>query len=102
MLAPDTGPSWGKDTSVPGKTVAALSGGIKAKKSAKAMRPPEPVAPVAPVDPMEPVGPASPVAPVGPMAPVEPVAPVAPACAITVQGGPPVGRLPRFPPEVLW
>src|SRR5947207_11825176 len=52
MAAPDVGPSCGNDTSVPGATVAALSGGINAKKSEKSMVPLEPGAPGAPGAPV--------------------------------------------------
>lgn len=91
IVVPLVGPFCGKLTSVPGATVAALSGGINAKKSAKPNAPPAgPVGPVAPVEPLAPLSPDGPVAPVsptepvaplfpaGPVAPVEPVAPLYP------------------------
>src|ERR1700722_7701232 len=88
MALPDEEPFCGKDTSVPGATVAVLSGGINAKKSARAMLPPELVAPVGPVAPVAPLGPVGPVAPPAPVVPAGPSASLVPADPVA-PGGPP-------------
>src|ERR1700687_6279164 len=87
MALTDEGPSWGKDTSVPMPTVAELSPGINAKKSAKAKLPVGPAGPMAPVRPVRPVGPAT--VEGAPVGPADPAAPVAALVAITPCG--PVG-----------
>ena len=75
ISVPNTGPFCGKFTLEPAATVAELSSGINAKKSAALNIPAGPGMPVGPNEPVEPFGPVTPCCPLGPMFPVGPVGP---------------------------
>src|ERR1700685_2673769 len=75
---PSDGPVSGNCTALPTPTVAALSGGINAKKSAYSSVPAGPPGPIAPAAPAAPAGPMGPEGPAGAIAPPGPVGAAAP------------------------